>query len=137
MPKKRRKKHSIISPELLQLQSDFSNWRKQKKNSKEKIPEELMARTFAQLSNCTASVLCTHLGLNYTDFNKKHKAFKTIVPEKPVLDFVELDLFRSPSSFSSELQYLKPDGTTLHLNLKDTSITIIQSLVSDFLGITQ
>lgn len=132
MGKKSKKKQTMMCSDLLQLKSDFSDWRAVKKHRKERIPTNLMTRTFDLLSKYKATKLCSVLGLNYNDFHDKLQRYKSSVKSTSP-DFVQVDLQNSHSSFSCDIGYTFTDGSHLEVHLKEASMLVLKSLMSDLL----
>ena len=132
MGKKSKNKQVMMCSDLLQLKSDFSDWRAVKKHRKERIPTNLMTRTFDLLSKYKATKLCSVLGLNYNDFNNKLEKHNSQV-KSTSQDFVQVDLQPSHNNLSCDISYNFTDGSHLEVHLKEASMLVLKSLMSDLL----
>ena len=131
MSQKEKSKTRAISSELLQLKKDFSHWRKNKKNHRERIPEILMERSFSFLDRYSMSILCQYLGLNYEDFKKKLKSYKSEKGASP--NFIELKLPESSKSYCCDLSFSTSSGKHLDLHFTEIGLEDLKNLMSDFL----
>jgi len=130
-----------LPADLLELKARFDDWRKTRKSSRARTPDELLNAALALRDRYPLRLICRICRLSSKTLNristdtpapKKRKANASFykLPAFPIPEVPTLPL--SPSD-SYRIQLERPDGARLTLMIPRVEASILNSLCHDFL----